>query len=66
MARIPQDEEISGSESGMHIARVNYRHGKEVPQRAFCAHEYMTTAPFVVDSGDYGRILFDGPRASVG
>ena len=42
------------------------RANQSVRQRAFRAHEYITTAPFVVDPGDYGRIVFDGPRASVG
>jgi hypothetical protein len=42
------------------------RANQSVRQRTFYAHEYMTTAPFVVDPGDYGRILFDAPRANVG
>jgi hypothetical protein len=52
--------------SGMQNAQQQTAPIRAWRQRAFRAYEYVTTAPFVFNPGDYGRILFGGPRASVG
>jgi hypothetical protein len=64
LARSPT-EPSSGMQNAQHQATL-ISANQSVRQRALCAHEYITTAPFVFDPGDYGRILFGRPRASVG